>query len=258
MSIEQVGNNIVDLAAARQQRDQSKEKKAEEKDFLLALEKYKAKFEGLNKSFQDILDDPKIAGEDRVVVRRQIEGNKNEIVRILFTMSRYRSYDEQLQKIERLLRIFHSIGGETRERVNRSLDNLLLQLEDFRKVFINYGISEEAEKVAVLKERISRGLLENDKRIDNVSDRGLQSAEQKDAFATDVELFESLLSKMKPEGEYDLGLVEEAKRVIEDFSEYVDAFRAFGALDKLEQYRKMHDTLTEALAQYERRDTSNE
>ena len=199
-----------------------------------------------------------MADEDKIVVQRQIKMNEEEVRSILFTKGRYRSYDEQLQKIERLLRIFHSIGGETRERVNRSLDNLLLQLEDFRKVFINYGISEEAEKVAVLKERISRGLLENDKRIDNVSDRGLQSAEQKDAFATDVELFESLLSKMKPEGEYDLGLVEEAKRVIEDFSEYVDAFRAFGAIDKLEQYRKMHDTLTEALAQYERRDVSNE
>ena len=69
--------------------------------------------EGLNKSFQSVLDDPKMADEDKIVVQRQIKMNEEEVRSILFTKGRYRSYDEQLQKIERLLRIFNSIGGET-------------------------------------------------------------------------------------------------------------------------------------------------
>lgn len=243
MSFEDLSGKVIDIAVARQQRDKGKEGKKEGRDFLHTLSSFRDKWNALNENLQKILDDPTEKEEDKVLVRRQIEGNKGDLVRILFTMGRYGSYDDQLRKIERLLRIFQTINGGIKESAGRSLQNLTLQLEDFRKVFVDYDIQEEVEKVGVLKERIAQGVAMKDSYVDV----------QGNAF-NDVELFNHLVQAMSSQEEYDLFVVEQAKEAIEIFLGYSDGFKAFGLQEEVAQYEKMSNDLRAALDRYERRD----
>ena len=256
MSIEQPGENIIDLAAARKKREAKREERVlETGDFLVILGGYQKKFELINKDLEKLLDDPNEDDTNKVFIQRQIEMNKQESIRLLFAMSQYRSYEEQLQKIERLLEIFHMIDGETKKRANRSLQALSVQLEDLRKVFVDYGLQEEAEKVELLKEKILQGFVMSAQYVDQEDmSRNVLQTENEGASTADVQLFDSLVYEMNAKEEYDLFLVAKVKGTIEAFTHYASTFRIYNALEKVEQYQKMCNDLESALARYERRD----
>ncbi len=161
MGFEKSGDNVVPIGKAHEIRQQKGTEDSNEhrEDFLTVLDGYVKKWDVLSGKFKEISDEAGVPDEDKVIVRRQIEMNEKEKIRILFTMSRYRSYEEYKEKIEKILRIFRTFDGETRNRANRSLQDMSLQLDDFLSVFNDYGFEGESAKVRELKDQIFQGFL---------------------------------------------------------------------------------------------------
>jgi hypothetical protein len=81
-----------------------------------------------------------------------------------------------------------------------------------------------------------------------------REASERDTYTADVALINSLIDTMRSHDVYDLLVVETARKVIDDFTRYVEVFEIYQAFEEVEQYKKMRRDLSAALAKYEGRD----